>query len=115
MKKKIEIPDTLSRLLAVILIAAMLSVACPNFLTVNNILNIFNQASLNVFIAIGMMMTMLIGGIDLSVGSVLAISSVVSARFFFQDSIGSIAMGIIVAMLIGIFLWYGKWYNGICF
>ena len=104
MKKKIEIPDTLSRLLAVILIAAMLSVACPNFLTVNNILNIFNQASLNVFIAIGMMMTMLIGGIDLSVGSVLAISSVVSARFFFQDSIGSIAMGIIVAMLIGIFV-----------
>ena len=66
MKKKIEIPDTLSRLLAVILIAAMLSVACPNFLTVNNILNIFNQASLNVFIAIGMMMTMLIGGIAVS-------------------------------------------------
>lgn len=102
MKKKIVIPDTLSRLLAVLLIAALLSITCPNFLTVNNILNIFNQASLNVFIAIGMMMTMLIGGIDLSVGSVLAISSVLAARFFFQDDLVSIVLGILFAMLIGI-------------
>ena len=80
-------PDSVSRLLAIVIISIGLSIACPNFLTVNNILNIFNQASMNVFIAIGMMMTMLIAGIDLSVGSVVALSSVVAARFFFSDSL----------------------------
>jgi len=102
MKKKITIPDSLSRLLAIVIISIGLSIAAPNFLTVNNILNIFNQASMNVFIAIGMMMTMLIAGIDLSVGSVVALSSVVAAPFFFSDSIASIAVGILVALAIGL-------------
>ena len=87
MKKNFSMPDSVSRLLAIVIISIGLSIACPNFLTVNNILNIFNQASMNVFIAIGMMMTMLIAGIDLSVGSVVALSSVVAARFFFSDSL----------------------------
>lgn len=102
MKKKFTIPDSLSRLLAIVIISIGLSIAAPNFLTVNNILNIFNQASMNVFIAIGMMMTMLIAGIDLSVGSVVALSSVVAAPFFFSDSIASIGVGILVALAIGL-------------
>ena len=102
MKKNFSMPDSVSRLLAIIIISIGLSIACPNFLTVNNILNIFNQASMNVFIAIGMMMTMLIAGIDLSVGSVVALSSVVAARFFFSDSLLSIGAGILVALLIGL-------------
>lgn len=102
MKKKFTIPDFLSRLLAIVIISIGLSIAAPNFLTVNNILNIFNQASMNVFIAIGMMMTMLIAGIDLSVGSVVALSSVVAAPFFFSDSIASIGVGILVALVIGL-------------
>lgn len=102
MKKKFTIPDSLSRLLAIVIISIGLSIAAPNFLTVNNILNIFNQASMNVFIAIGMMMTMLIAGIDLSVGSVVALSSVVAAPFFFSDSIVSIGVGILVALAIGL-------------
>lgn len=102
MKKKFTIPDSLSRLLAIVIISIGLSIAAPNFLTVNNILNIFNQASMNVFIAIGMMMTMLIAGIDLSVGSVVALSSVVAAPFFFSDSITSIGVGILVALAIGL-------------
>lgn len=102
MKKGFTIPDSVSRLLAIIIISIGLSITCPNFLTVNNILNIFNQASMNVFIAMGMMMTMLIAGIDLSVGSVVALSSVVAARFFFTDNLFSIAAGILVALLIGL-------------
>lgn len=101
-KKGFTMPDLLSRLIAVILIAAIISILRPNFLKVNNILNIFNQSSMNIFIAIGMMMTMLIGGIDLSVGSVVALSSVLAAPFFFSDSIMSIATGIVIALAIGL-------------
>jgi len=94
MKKKITIPDSLSRLLAIVIISIGLSIAAPNFLTVNNILNIFNQASMNVFIAIGMMMTMLIAGIagvqakNRSLCNVCGIIILISAIITFLGNVG---------------------------
>lgn len=45
-----------------------------SFATSTNIFNVLRQISVNVFLACGMTMVILIGGIDLSVGSVIAIS-----------------------------------------
>ncbi|MFP3656794.1 ribose ABC transporter permease, partial [Burkholderia sp. SIMBA_052] len=50
-----------------------------NFLTVDNLLNVMRQASINALIAFGMTLVILLGGIDLSAGSVLALSSVIIA------------------------------------
>jgi ribose transport system permease protein len=51
----------------------------PNFLKTDNILNIANQIAVIAIVAIGMTMVIITGGIDLSVGSLIALSAVISA------------------------------------
>ena len=52
----------------------------PTFLKLDNLLNIANQIVIIAIIAIGMTMVIIAGGIDLSVGSLVALSAVVAAR-----------------------------------
>ena len=53
----------------------------PNFLKSENLINIANQIAVIAIVAIGMTMVIITGGIDLSVGSLLALSAVLAARF----------------------------------
>jgi len=62
----------------------------PNFLKVSNLLNIANQIAVIAIIAIGMTMVIIAGGIDLSVGSLVALSAVVAARLI-RDLAGGTA------------------------
>ncbi|QGZ58963.1 MULTISPECIES: ABC transporter permease [Paraburkholderia] len=64
---------------ALLIIAVALSIVSRDFLTVDNLLNVMRQASINALIAFGMTLVILLGGIDLSAGSVLALSSVIIA------------------------------------
>ena len=66
-------------LIALVLMVAFLSVKAENFLTVNNGLNVLLQISVNLCLSIGMTLIILTGGIDLSVGAVLALSGAVAA------------------------------------
>ncbi|WP_233532424.1 ABC transporter permease [Paenibacillus alkalitolerans] len=66
-------------LIGLLLILVVLSVAAEDFLTVNNLLNVLRQISINALIAFGMTFVILTGGIDLSVGSILALSSALTA------------------------------------
>jgi putative xylitol transport system permease protein len=68
------------------------------FLTPENISNILLQTSINGILAMGMTLVILTGGIDLSVGSVLAFSSIVAATFVTGDNPHSP----IVALLVGV-------------
>jgi ribose transport system permease protein len=61
-----------------VLLCILFSYAVPAFRTMNNISNIFTQISINTVIAVGMTFVILLGGIDLSVGSVLALCSVLA-------------------------------------
>lgn len=63
--------------LALILLIFLFAISHDKFLTVSNISNILQQISINTIIAAGMTFVILLGGIDLSVGSVLALSAVV--------------------------------------
>jgi ribose/xylose/arabinose/galactoside ABC-type transport system permease subunit len=65
---------TLAGLFALVLLLTALT---PFFLTVPNLLNVLEQTSINAIIAVGMTFVILSGGIDLSVGSVVALSGVV--------------------------------------
>ncbi|MDR1534874.1 MAG: ABC transporter permease [Planctomycetota bacterium] len=96
--------DRFSRILALVLIVVLLAATKPNFLGVRNLLNILNQASLNVIVAVGMTFTMLIAGIDLSVGSILALTSVMAARFFQTGGVSDMIAGFAVALGLGTFL-----------
>ena len=53
----------------------------PNFLKADNLLNIANQIAVIAIVAIGMTMVIITGGIDLSVGSLIALSAVLATRF----------------------------------
>lgn len=55
------------------------AICSPTFLTVSNVINVFRQISINGILAIGMTLVIIIGGIDLSIGPLVAIAGVVSA------------------------------------
>lgn len=66
-------------ILSFLLLCLALTLLSDRFLTANNIVNILRQSTINGIIAVGMTLVILTAGIDLSVGSILALSSVVTA------------------------------------
>lgn len=62
-----------------ILLFVFFSITAPNFLAFSNFINLLRQVSISGILAIGMTCVMLTGGIDLSVGAILGISSVLTA------------------------------------
>ncbi|MCM5553187.1 ABC transporter permease [Pleomorphomonas sp. NRKKF1] len=76
--------------LAFLILAAILSVSNEFFLTPGNISNVLLQTSINGVLAIGMTFVILTGGIDLSVGSVVALAGIVSASFATTSSTAAI-------------------------
>ncbi len=73
----------------------------PNFLKVENLLNIANQIAVIAIVAIGMTMVIITGGIDLSVGSLLALSAVLTAAFIrdFAGGVNASAGGMLLACM----------------
>ncbi|WP_439900901.1 ribose ABC transporter permease [Vibrio cholerae] len=66
-------------LIALLFLVVVVSFLSPNFFTVDNLLNILRQTSVNAIIAVGMTLVILTAGIDLSVGSVLALCGAFAA------------------------------------
>ena len=77
--RAIEILARFQSLLALALLLVLISCFADHFLTMENGLNVLRQISINLCLSIGMTMVILSGGIDLSVGSVLALCAAVSA------------------------------------
>ncbi len=66
-------------LIALIVLIAVVASQSPNFFTVANMFNILQQTSVNAIMAVGMTLVILTSGIDLSVGSLLALTGAVAA------------------------------------
>ena len=66
-------------IIALLVLIAIVSSISPNFFTIDNLLNILRQTSVNAIIAVGMTFVILTAGIDLSVGSILALTGAVAA------------------------------------
>lgn len=88
-------------LLGLLLMFIFLSVSSPYFLTIENILNILRQVSTNAILAFGMTFAILIGGIDLSVGSILAFSGMVTTGLIANSGLPVYA-GVIIGLLAGL-------------
>lgn len=86
-------------LLGLVLLMVILSFNSSQFLTSYNLLSIIRQASINGLIAFGMMTVILSSGIDLSVGSTLAFTSLIMAKMIHAGFSSPIAIGI--AILLG--------------
>jgi len=72
-------------LIALLFLIVVVSFLNPNFFTVDNILNILRQTSVNAIIAVGMTLVILTAGIDLSVGSVLALCGAFAASLIAME------------------------------
>lgn len=90
-----------SVIIAFIIIYIASSIMNPRFLDINNQLNILMQVSIIGIVALGMTVVMLSGGIDLSVGSVLALVGVITVLAL--NASGSILVGVFTALVVGSF------------
>ena len=77
----------------------LLTILTPHFLTVSNLLNVLEQTSINAIVAVGMTFVIVSGGIDLSVGSIVALAGVVLASALQQG--WPVAFAIPVALAVG--------------
>jgi ribose transport system permease protein len=109
-KELLKKSQSLIGLFALCLVISLLS---DKFLTSNNLWNVLRQISVNVCISVGMTLVVLMAGIDLSVGSVLAFSSAVCAGLLKNGiSIPSLDLfigftvlgGILISLLIGLLM-----------
>lgn len=85
-----------------LVLAATLSLLSDRFLTAANLINILRQSTINGIISVGMTVVILSGGIDLSVGSVLALSVTIGASL--MKSGQSVGLAMLVALAVGTLL-----------
>lgn len=93
--------------MAFIITCIVLSIICPKFLKVTNIVNVIRQISLNGIVAVGMTFIILQADIDLSVGSVAALSSVIAAGLHANQGmpiLPAILIALLVSMVIGLIM-----------
>jgi ribose transport system permease protein len=90
--------------LALVLLCIVFSIFAPRFASMANLTNIFTQISINTVIAVGMTFVILLGGIDLSVGSVLALCTVVAGLTITNPAFPvpvAIFLAVLVSLLVG--------------
>lgn len=89
----------------IILAAIIFTSLSDSFFSVRNILNVTRQSTYLIIVSMGQMLALLTGGFDLSVGTIIAVSSVVGALAMSTVAAmfpGSIALAIIAGLLAGI-------------
>ena len=74
-------PGQWGMVLALVVICTALSIARPAFLTLPNLVNLIRQISINGILAVGVTAVLLTGGVDLSLGSLVALTGVIAASF----------------------------------
>lgn len=93
-------------LLALITLLSVNPATSDSFLTQQNIFNVLRQISTNAFLACGMTMVIILGGIDLSVGSIIALSGCVAAGCVSRYELPifvAILAGLSVGVIVGAF------------
>ena len=98
MKKKLEFKN-FGATIALIILVVVIGTISPQFRTVNNIFSLLRQSSVNGLIAFGMTFVILTGGIDLSVGAVLALSTVFAASMISAGV--PVPVAVLISLIIG--------------
>ena len=92
---------TYGALVALILLVLVNVIFTPNFAATNNLWNILLQVSTTVLVAVGMTLVIATGGIDLSVGSVMAIASALVATMLGSGVAVAVGLALLVAVGVG--------------
>ncbi|WP_323706545.1 ABC transporter permease subunit [Mammaliicoccus sciuri] len=102
---KTSLVEKIIPFIGLILLIVVISIMNSAFLDLSNLLNLLRQVSINGLIAFGMTFVILTGGIDLSVGSILALSSAFTAILITSglDPIVALIVGVLGGFLLGVF------------
>lgn len=95
--------------IGLLIICVILTVMSDSFLSLQNFANIMRQITVNVILACGMTMVIILGGIDLSVGSIIAVSGCLCCGLITNvgmPSVVAIPLSILAGTLVGV-------YNGV--
>ena len=101
--------ENMGIIIALFILSLILSVnpiTKDTFLTSKNIFNVLRQVSTNLYVACGMTMVIILGGIDLSVGSIIALSGCIAAGGVVRYNLPlfvALLLGILVGMIFGMF------------
>ena len=100
-KTKKKMPSFMGPLMAVILLSVVLTFVSSSFLSLNNWMNILRQAAINAMVSLGMLMVLLTGGVDLSVGPMVALTSC-TMGVLMKAGVSSPLIQILAALVVGI-------------
>lgn len=92
-------------IIVLLIMIALLSLLSPVFLTTNNIISLVQQITINMFIALAMTLVIITGGIDLSVGSIVALTGSITVGLIVQNGISipiAIMIGLAIGLLVGL-------------
>ena len=111
MNRYIYYLEKFGTVIGLVLLLIILTFSSPYFLTVSNLMSVLRQGVALSLVAIGMTYAIISGGIDLSVGSVMAVSGCTSALLMVNFSLNwvlaclvGIAIGILSGMILGYFV-----------
>jgi ribose/xylose/arabinose/galactoside ABC-type transport system permease subunit len=110
MQKLRELAQRFGLLVSFLLLCAVLTVLSDRFLTLSNITNVLRQSTINGIIAIGMTYVILTAGIDLSVGAVLALCTIVTADLLQRGVAvplavsGGLGLGVVLGLINGLII-----------
>lgn len=103
-QRLLDIARRSSVLIIFLAICLVFALASPDFLRASNLLNVALQTSMIAIVAMGMTFTILTAGIDLSVGSMMALSGALAAGLAVRQELGTapaIALALLAGMTIG--------------
>jgi len=100
----------LAPLLGLLILSVILTISSPHFLTADNLVNVLRQSTVNAILALGQLVVIITAGIDLSIGSILGVSSVALA-ILMREGIhpivavpATLALGALIGLLNGLLL-----------
>lgn len=92
-------------LVVLILLSIFMAILSPNFLSYGNIISVLRQVSNNMYLALGMTLVIILGGIDLSIGAIVAMTGTIIVGLIVNSGLSMIAaiiIGIILGLLVGL-------------
>ncbi|OPH60041.1 ribose ABC transporter permease [Paenibacillus ferrarius] len=95
--------------IALVVLMIVLSFIAPSFLTSKNLLTVLLQSSLNSIVAVGMTFIIISGGIDLSVGAIVALSAAVMGELVVNQGVNPY-IGLLIPLVIGVAV---GWIHGV--
>jgi len=104
----------LQTLFVLVGLVALFGIASPHFLTTDNLLNVMQQSAINAILGIGLTFVIVSGGIDLSVGSILALCGLVTADLLVSGLsvpvaiLAGVAVGLLCGLISGVVTTLGR-------